>query len=114
VAQVFYPGHPHHPQHEIARRQMRLGFGPLVAFEVKGGVPAAERMVESLRLILHAPSLGGVESLVSMPIYTSHQKLSPEERARAGIPEATVRLSIGIEDVDDLWDDLEQALARTG
>jgi cystathionine beta-lyase/cystathionine gamma-synthase len=111
VARVFYPGLPDAPRHEVACRQMSLGFGPVVAFEAQGGGAAAVAVVNALRLVLHAPSLGGVESLASLPAYTSHIALGPEGLAAAGIPEGTVRLSIGIEDVEDLWSDLEQALA---
>ncbi len=112
VVRVFYPGLPDHPGHEVARRQMKLGFGPLLAFEARGGGPAAVALVEALQVVRHAPSLGGVESLASLPPYTSHIQLGEEGRRRAGIPEGLVRLSVGIEDVADLWADLEQALAR--
>jgi cystathionine gamma-synthase len=112
VLQVFYPGLPNHPGHEVATRQMRFGFGQVVAFEVKGGGAGAQAVVESLRLVRHAPSLGGVDSLASLPSHTSHIMLGPEGRANAGIPEGLVRLSAGIEDADDLWADLEQAIAR--
>lgn len=111
VARVFYPGLSIHPAHALARRQMPLGFGPVVAFEVRGGRDAAVRLVEALEVILHAPSLGGVESLASLPAFTSHIGLTPEQREEAGIPDGTVRLSIGVEDVEDLWADLESALA---
>jgi cystathionine gamma-synthase len=112
VAQVLYPGLPSHPGHEVAVRQMKLGFGPVFSIEVSGGPAAAEAMANAFRIVRHAPSLGGVDSLASLPAFTSHIMLGPEGRARAGIPEALVRLSIGIEDVEDLWEDLEQALAR--
>lgn len=111
VAQVFYPGLASHPGHEVARRQMMLGFGPLLSFEVRGGAPAAAAAAEGFRVIRHAPSLGGVESLASLPAYTSHIQLGEEGRRRAGIPEGLVRLSVGIEDVADLWGDLERCLA---
>jgi cystathionine beta-lyase/cystathionine gamma-synthase len=111
VARVFYPGLPESPGHAIARRQMTLGFGPVVAFETRGGADAAVATVNALRVFLHAPSLGGVESLASLPAYTSHIALGPEGRARAGIPEGMVRLSVGIEDVEDLWEDLDGALS---
>jgi cystathionine beta-lyase/cystathionine gamma-synthase len=113
VARVFYPGLPGHPGHEVAARQMTLGFGPVVAVEVHGGSEGAEAVVNALQLFRHAPSLGGVESLASLPAHTSHVQLGPEGRARAGIPEGLVRLSIGVEDLEDLWSDLDQALART-
>ncbi len=110
VRTVFYPGLASHPQHAIALRQMRLGFGPLLGFEVEGGAGAALRLVEHLRLIKHGASLGAVESLSSLAAHTSHLMLGEAGRARAGIPEGLVRLSAGIEPVDDLWTDLEQAL----
>lgn len=110
VAQVFYPGLPSHPNHELAVRQMREGFGPLLGFEVRGGADAALRVVEGLRVIRHGASLGGVESLASLAAHTSHKILGPEGRRRAGIPEGLVRISAGVEHVDDLWADLEQAL----
>ena len=122
VAQVFYPGLPSHPGHEIAKRQMTLGFGPVLAFEVRstgsdsaGGPAAAAEAaiatVNRLELVSHAPSLGGVESLASLPAWTSHIGLGAEGRRRAGIPEGLVRLSVGLEEVEDLWADLDRALA---
>lgn len=108
VAQVFYPGLPTHPGHEIAKRQMTLGFGPVLAFEARSSATA---VVDRFRLIAHAPSLGGVESLASLPAWTSHIGLGEEGRRRAGIPEELVRLSVGVEEVEDLWADLEGALA---
>ncbi len=110
VAQVFYPGLEAHPGHDIARRQMQNGFGPLLSFDVKGGLAAAERCVDSLRVVRHAASLGGLESLACLPPYTSHRHMTPAERTEAGIPEGLVRVSIGIEDVEDLWFDLDEAL----
>ena len=112
VERVFYPGLPGHEGHDIAKRQMPLGFGPVLAIDVHGGAPAAEAVVNALGLIRHAPSLGGVESLASLPAHTSHIQLGVDGRARAGIPEGLVRLSMGIEDSDDLWADLDQALAK--
>jgi cystathionine beta-lyase/cystathionine gamma-synthase len=112
VAGVWYPGLGSHPGHAIADRQMTLGFGPIVAFEVAGGGEAARRTVEALRLVSHAPSLGSAESLVSLPAHTSHIQLGAEGRARAGIPEGLVRLSVGLEDAEDLRRDLDQALAQ--
>lgn len=111
VAQVFYPGLSSHPGHAIAARQMQLGFGPLLGFEVKGGAPAALRVVEAMRIIQHGASLGGVESLCSLAAYTSHIMLGPEGRKRAGIPEGLIRVSAGCEALEDLWADLAQALA---
>jgi len=112
LAQVFYPGLASHPSHAIAVKQMREGFGPLLSFDVKGGADAALRVVNALRVIRHGASLGGVESLASLAAHTSHKMIGPEGRKRAGIPEGLVRVSAGIETVDDLWADLEQALAK--
>ncbi len=112
VTQVMYPGLAGHPGHEVAARQMTLGFGHVLAFEARGGARAAQATIEALQLVLHATSLGGVESLASLPAFTSHVQLGPEGRARAGIPEGLVRLSVGVEDLEDLWADLDQALAR--
>lgn len=109
VRVVHYPGLPSHPDHAIAAAQMS-GFGGMLAVELAGGPRAAEKFIRKLRLIRHAPSLGGVDSLVSEPRHTSHTHLSAEERAKLGIPDGFLRLSIGIEDADDLIADLEQAV----
>jgi cystathionine beta-lyase/cystathionine gamma-synthase len=109
VKLVHYPGLATHPDHDIAVFQMD-GFGGILGLELSGGARAAERFIRKLRLIRHAPSLGGVDSLVSEPRHTSHEHLTAEERATLGIPDGFVRLSVGIEDADDLIADLEQAL----
>lgn len=109
VARVHYPGLPSHPDHPLTRRQMR-GFGGMVAFDLKGGLPAARRFCQRIRVFLLAASLGGVESLAVLPIYTSHYQMSPRELAAAGVTPGSVRLSIGLEDPDDLIADLRQAL----
>jgi cystathionine beta-lyase/cystathionine gamma-synthase len=109
VRVVHYPGLPSHPDHEIAQAQM-TGFGGMLALELAGGGRSADRFIRRLRLIRHAPSLGGVDSLVSEPRHNSHAHLTAEERARLGIPDGFLRLSIGIEDADDLIADIEQAL----
>ena len=110
VAEVHYPGLPGHPQHELARRQMR-GFGGLVSFRL-GSLERARTFLNSVRLIALAESLGGVESLVSHPASMTHASVPAGERARLGIADDLVRLSVGIEDVEDLQDDLAQALER--
>lgn len=110
VARVYYPGLPSHPDHETAR-QILHGFGGMVSFVVKGGDDAALRVCGRLHMLSVAPSLGGVESLVSMPRFTSHAALTPEDRHSRGIADGFIRLSLGIEDADDIWRDLEQALA---
>ncbi len=112
VAQVFYPGLPTHPGHEIAASQMTNGFGPLLAFEVCGGAEIALDVVNRLRVIRHGASLGGVESLASLAAYTSHMVLGREGRARAGIPEGLIRISAGVEHIEDLWADMAQALPQ--
>jgi len=110
VGRVFYPGLPSHPDHKLAKRQMR-GFGSMLAFDMKGGLPAARRVCDRVRLFLLAASLGGVESLVVLPAYTSHYDMSAEELRRGGVTPGMVRVSIGIEDAEDLIADLQQALA---
>jgi cysteine-S-conjugate beta-lyase len=108
VASVNYPGLGEHPDHEVAARQM-CGFGGMLSFELRN--PAqAEAVLSALQLIMPALSLGGVESLACIPSRTSHRKLSPEDRQRAGISDGLIRLSVGIEEVEDLEADLTQAL----
>lgn len=109
IRKVHYPGLPSHPDHAVAK-ELLDGFGGMLALELAGGGRAAERFLRRLRLVTHAPSLGGVDTLVSEPRFTSHAKMSAAERARIGIPDGFLRLSIGLEDVDDLIGDLEQAL----
>src|SRR5216684_1636698 len=110
VACVHYPGLKSHADHQLARKQMR-GFGSMLAFDLKGGLPAARRFCDRVRLFLMAASLGGVESLVILPIYSSHYNMTNEELQRAGVSPGTVRVSIGLEDKQDLIEDLKQALA---
>lgn len=109
VARVHYPGLKSHPHHGLARRQMR-GFGSMLAFDAKGGLAAARRFCDRTKLFILAASLGGVESLVILPIYGSHYNMSAEELKKAGVTPGTVRVSIGLEDPQDLIDDLSQAL----
>ncbi len=109
AARVYYPGLASHPDHAIAARQMS-GFGGMVTVDVRGGQEAAYRAYDRLRVIRRAASLGGVESLCSLPILTSHTGLSDEDLAAAGVTRGMMRLSIGLEDVEDLMEDLDQAL----
>jgi methionine-gamma-lyase len=109
IAKVHYPGLPSHPDHKLAKQQMR-GFGSMLAFDMKGGLAAARRVCDRVKLLLLAASLGGVESLIVLPAFTSHYNMSEQELANAGITSGTVRLSIGIEDPEDLIADLKQAL----
>jgi len=108
---VHYPGLPAHPDHAYAREALQ-GFGGMVGLQLAGGARASERFLKKLKLVAHAPSLAGVESLVSEPRLTSHKGLSTEERTRIGIPDGFLRLSCGIEDAADIIGDLEQALGR--
>jgi len=109
VAKVHYPGLPDHPGHDIARRQMRA-FGSLLSFELAGGLEAGRRLLGAVRVITHAVSLGDVRSLITHPASTTASTMPPELRARAGIGDGLVRLSVGIEDVEDLWADLAAAI----
>jgi methionine-gamma-lyase len=109
VARVHYPGLKSHPDHQLAKKQMR-GFGSMLAFDVKGGLPAARKFCDHTKLFLLAASLGGVESLIILPIYGSHFNMSKDELCRARVEPGTVRVSIGLEDAQDLIDDLQQAL----
>jgi cystathionine beta-lyase/cystathionine gamma-synthase len=109
VEVVHYPGLPSHPDHALARELMS-GFGGMVSFVLEGGGRAANRFMKRLRLMAVATSLGGVESLVSQPRYTSHARMSARARREQGIPDGFVRLSVGIENVEDILADLEQAL----
>jgi len=110
IKQVNYPGLPSHPDHEIAKRQMS-GFGGMLSFEVAADFDATKKFMDSLKTIKLATSLGGVTSLANQPITNTHAALNPEERAKAGISESLVRLSVGIEDVNSLIQDLDRALA---
>jgi cystathionine gamma-lyase len=110
VAHVFYPGLPSHAQHELAKRQMKNGFSGIVSFAVKGGLEEARRVLERCRIFTLAESLGGVESLVDHPGLMTHASIPPDKRAALGIDDSLIRLSVGIEDVEDLVADLRQAL----
>jgi cystathionine beta-lyase/cystathionine gamma-synthase len=109
IARVHYPGLESHPDHEIASKMMD-GYGAMMAIELKDGGKGADRFVRRLKLVKHAPSLGGVDTLVSEPRYTSHDHLKAAERSAIGIPDGFLRFSIGIEDPSDIIADLEQAL----
>jgi cystathionine beta-lyase/cystathionine gamma-synthase len=111
VRRVYYPGEPDHPGHEVAVSQME-GFGGMVSFEVKGGLSEARRILARLHLFTIAESLGGVESLVELPAVMTHASIPKQERRRAGLEDGLIRLSVGIENVEDLLDDLGHALGR--
>ena len=108
VTRVHYPGLPAHPQHDLATRQMR-GFGGLIAFEL-GSLDRARTLLNSVRLMALAESLGGVETLISHPASMTHASVPPERRQQIGLTDDMVRVSVGVEDIDDLRDDLAQAL----
>jgi len=112
VERVIYPGLPSHPQHALAKRQMR-GFGGMLSFVVRGGLPAARRLLETVRIFACAESLGGVESLIEHPAIMTHASVPPETRKALGIDEGLVRVSCGVEAAEDLIADLDRALAAT-
>jgi cystathionine beta-lyase/cystathionine gamma-synthase len=109
VQETIYPGLPGHPQYALAKAQMD-GFGAMVTCRLDGGIERVKRFVKALKIFLFAESLGGVESLVCHPATMSHATLTPAERQEAGITDGTIRLSVGIEDIEDLIHDLDQAL----
>lgn len=111
VDRVWYPGLADHPTHRIARQQMS-GFGGLLTFSVKGDAATASRLIDAVKIPRIGPSLGGVESLIEQPLVMSYYNLKPEERARIGIEDAMIRVSLGIEDTNDLVADFKQALDR--
>ena len=110
VARVHFPGLASHPDHSLAKKQMK-GFGAMLAFDMKGGLAAARRFCDRTRIFLLAASLGGVESLVLLPVYSSHYRMSEKELCASGIAPGTVRVSVGLESPADLIEDLRQALA---
>lgn len=111
VRRVFHPMLASHPDHALASRLLPAGSGGMVTFACRGGLAAARAVADRVKLIAHAPSLGGVESVLSLPLYTSHAALSSSERAAIGIGDDLVRLSVGLEDAADLCADLDRALA---
>jgi cystathionine gamma-synthase len=111
IEKVWYPGLPSHPDHHIAKKQMS-GFGGVVSFTVKGDLDTTSHFIDALQIPFIAPSFGGVETLIEQPALMSFFELAPEERLAVGIPENLVRLSLGIEDAEDLIADLDQALTK--
>ena len=110
VQKIYYPGSLSHRQHELAKRQQK-GFGGMIAFDV-GSLEAARTVLESVRLCTLAESLGGVETLISHPLTMTHASVLPETRERLGITEGLVRVSVGLEDTEDIIADLDQALGK--
>lgn len=111
VKRVYYLGLPSHPQYELSKFQS-TGFGGIISFEITGGEKQAVKFLENLKLFVLAESLGGVESLIEHPALMTHSSLSPEERGFAGISDSLIRVSVGIEDLKDLQNDLEQAFKK--
>jgi cystathionine gamma-lyase len=109
VAKVTYPGLTNHPQHELARKQMK-GFGGMMTFDIKGGLDAARKFLQTVKIFACAESLGGVESLIEHPAIMTHASVPKESREKLGITDGLIRLSVGIEDAQDLIDDLSHAL----
>jgi methionine-gamma-lyase len=109
VEKVIFPGLSSHPQHELATQQM-TGFGNIISFNIKGGFDAAKRMLNSVELCALAVSLGCVHTLIQHPASMTHSSYSAEELANAGIANNLIRISIGLEDYEDIWSDLNQAL----
>lgn len=114
IKKVYYPGLPSHPQYKLAIKQMNndIGFGGVLSFELKGGYEEGKKLVNSVKLINLAVSLGAVESLIEHPASMTHSELTKKEREKAGINDSLIRISVGLEDVDDLIDDLNQALNK--
>ncbi len=111
ISRVVYPGLPSHPQHRLAKKQM-TGFGGIVTIEVRGGVRAAVKVADNLKVAINAMSLGGVETLVSIPVYSSHINMGADELAQHGVTPGMIRISVGVEGIQDLIKDFRQALAK--
>jgi len=110
VDRVYHPGLPDHPGHDVASRQMINGYGGMISFELKGGYEAGVKLLESVQIPTFAVSLGNVDSLIEHPAGMTHLIVPPEERIKAGISDGLVRLSVGIENIEDLLADMERAL----
>ena len=109
VSWVRYPFLPSHPQYELAKAQMKMG-GSIVAFEISGGLENGRKFIDAIKLCSLSANLGDTRSIVTHPASTTHSKLSSEERLQVEITDGMIRLSVGLEHVDDVWDDLNQAL----
>jgi O-acetylhomoserine (thiol)-lyase len=110
---VNYPGLPNHPTHALAKKYMPYGFGAILGFGIKGGAPAGIKFIDALTMLSHLANIGDAKSLVIHPASTTHQQLSPEEQMATGVTDDYVRLSIGLETVDDIIADIDQALAKS-
>ncbi len=114
VSRVIYPGLTSHPMHRVAARQMEKGFSGMISFELEGGIDAGIELMSSVELCALAESLGSVETMITHPSSMTHAEVPEEERRARGLGDGLVRLSVGIEDADDILEDLEQALAKLG
>ncbi len=112
VAWVSYPGLEGDPNHAMTKRYLKGGFGPLVGFGVKGGEEASKKVIESVKLFSHLANIGDAKSLIIHPASTTHSQLTPEELLKTGVTDDYIRLAVGIEDIEDVIDDLEQALQK--
>ncbi|HHM23898.1 MAG TPA: O-acetylhomoserine aminocarboxypropyltransferase/cysteine synthase [Bacteroidetes bacterium] len=112
VSWVSYPGLPEHPSHKLAKRYLNGGFGAILTFGVKGGLEAGKRLISSVRLISLLANIGDAKTLIIHPASTTHQQLAPEERRATGVTDDLVRLSVGLEHIDDILEDLDQALQK--
>jgi O-acetylhomoserine (thiol)-lyase len=110
VAWVNYPGLTDHPSHSLASRYLTGGYGPIVGFGVKGGAPEGKRFIEALKLFSHLANIGDAKSLVIHPATTTHQQLTEEEQRATGVTPDYIRLAVGLEDIEDIIADLDQAL----
>ena len=110
VAWVNYPGLKEHPSHELAKKYLNGNYGGLVGFGINGGLEAGKRFIESVKLLSHLANIGDAKSLVIHPASTTHQQLTRDEQVETGVTEDYIRLSIGIEDVEDITEDIDQAL----
>jgi O-acetylhomoserine (thiol)-lyase len=110
VAQVLYPELPEHPDHALAKRLLPKGCGAVSSFDLRGGREAGKRFIESLRVFSHLANVGDAKSLVIHPASTTHYRMTDEDLRKAGIGPGTVRLSVGLEDAEDLIEDLARAL----
>jgi len=112
VAWVNYPGLPEHPSHGLAAKYLKDNYGSIVGFGIRGGVPAGRRFIENLQLVSHLANIGDVKTLVIHPASTTHQQLTKEEQEETGVTEDFIRLSVGLEDAEDIIQDLDQSLAK--
>jgi O-acetylhomoserine (thiol)-lyase len=110
VSWVTYPGLPEDPSHALAKKYLKRGFGGILGFGIKGGLEAGRKFINSVKLLSHLANIGDAKSLVIHPASTTHQQLSAEEQAATGVTPDYIRLSVGLEDVEDIKADIEQAL----